>query len=163
MFGSLKIAIVLMVLAAAGGGFVYVKGLQADLAVSEANNQKLLDIKDEPDAVIEQMKKDFAAINKAKAELETALANAEKDNKELASKFAKYDIALWGMEDPVATAKTINRAVRHVNRCMELASGSQVVADDFYNRQCRELVRDKMNQAGIPYEAPKEEVEAPAE
>ena len=163
MFGSLKIAIVLMVLAAAGGGFVYVKGLQADLAVSEANNQKLLDIKDEQDAVIEQMKKDFAAINKAKAELETALANAEKDNKELASKFAKYDIALWGMEDPVATAKTINRAVRHVNRCMELASGSQVVADDFYNRQCRELVRDKMNQAGIPYEAPKEEVEAPAE
>ena len=107
MFGSLKIAIVLMVLAAAGGGFVYVKGLQADLAVSEANNQKLLDIKDEQDAVIEQMKKDFAAINKAKAELETALANAEKDNKELASKFAKYDIALWGMEDPVATAKTI--------------------------------------------------------
>ena len=109
MFGGLKIAIVLMVLAAAGGGFVYVKGLQADLAVSEANNQKLLDIKDEQDAVIEQMKKDFAAINKAKAELETALANAEKDNKELASKFAKYDIALWGMEDPVATAKTINR------------------------------------------------------
>ena len=163
MFGGLKIAIVLMVLAAAGGGFVYVKGLQADLAVSEANNQKLLDIKDEQDAVIEQMKKDFAAINKAKAELETALANAEKDNKELASKFAKYDIALWGMEDPVATAKTINRAVRHVNRCMELASGSQVVADDFYNRQCRELVRDKMNQAGIPYEAPKEQVEAPAE
>lgn len=67
------------------------------------------------------------------------------------------------MEDPVATAKTINRAVRHVNRCMELASGSPVVADDFYNRQCRELVRDKMNQAGIPYEAPKEKVEAPAE
>ena len=163
MFGGLKIAIVLMVLAAAGGGFVYVKGLQAALAVSEANNQKLLDIKDEQDAVIEQMKKDFEAINKAKAELETALANAEKDNKELASKFAKYDIALWGMEDPVATAKTINRAVRHVNRCMELASGSPVVADDFYNRQCRELVRDKMNQAGIPYEAPKEEVEAPAE
>ena len=163
MFGGLKIAIALMVLAAAGGGFVYVKGLQADLAVSEANNQKLLDIKDEQDAVIEQMKKDFAAINKAKAELETALANAEKDNKELASKFAKYDMALWRMEDPVATAKTINRAVRHVNRCMELASGSPVVADDFYNRQCRELVRDKMNQAGIPYEAPKEQVEAPAE
>ena len=163
MFGSIKISIVLIVLAAAGGGFVYVKGLQADLAVSEANNQKLLDIKDEQDAVIEQMKKDFEAINKAKKELETALAAAEKDNKELAGKFAKYDIALWGMEDPVATAKTINRAVRHVNRCMELASGSPVVADDFYNRQCRELVRDKMNQAGIPYEAPKEEVEAPAE
>ena len=49
------------------------------------------------------------AINKAKAELETALAAAEKDNKNLASKFAKYDIALWGMQNPEAAEKTINR------------------------------------------------------
>ena len=103
------------------------------------------------------MKEDFQAINKAKADLETALLNAEKDNKELASKFAKYDIALWGMEDPIATEKTINRAVRHVNRCIELASGQKVVADDFYNRQCRELVKEKMAKAGIPYDVPKEE------
>ena len=33
MFGSIKIAIILIVLSAAGGGFVYVKGLQADLKV----------------------------------------------------------------------------------------------------------------------------------
>ena len=157
MFSSIKIAIVLMMIAGAGGGFMYVKGLKADLATSEANNLKLEQSVESQKAVIQQMKADFEAINKAKAELEVALENAEKDNKELASKFAKYDIALWGMEDPVATEKTINRAVRHVNRCIELASGSKVVADDFYNRQCRELVKDKMNQAGIPYEAPAEE------
>ena len=159
MFGGLKIAIVLMVLAAAGGGFVYVKGLQADLAVSEANNQKLLDIKDEQDAVIEQMKKDFEAINKAKAELETALAAAEKDNKNLASKFAKYDIALWGMENPEAAEKTINRAVRHVNRCIEVASGASVEPKDFYNRQCEQLMEDKFAEAGMPYQAPEETTE----
>ena len=157
MFGGLKIAIILIILSAAGGGFVYVKGLQADLKVSEANNVVLQGIKQEQDAVIKQMKADFEAINKAKADLEIALANAEKDNKELASKFAKYDIALWGMEDPIATQKTINRAVRHVNRCIELASGQKVVADDFYNRQCRELVKEKMAKAGIPYDVPKEE------
>jgi hypothetical protein len=157
MFGGLKIAIILIILSVAGGGFVYVKGLQADLKVSEANNIVLQGIKKDQDAVIKQMKEDFQAINKAKADLETALLNAEKDNKELASKFAKYDIALWGMEDPVATQKTINRAVRHVNRCIELASGSLVVADDFYNRQCRELVKEKMAKAGIPYDVPKEE------
>ncbi len=163
MFGGIKIAIILIVLSAAGGGFVYVKGLQADLKVSEANNQKLLDIKDEQDAVIKQLKEDFAAINKAKAELESALANAEKDNKALASKFAKYDIALWGMENPEAAEKTINRAVRHVNRCIELASGQEALADDFYNRQCKELVKVKMQEAGLPYEAPKEIVEESVE
>lgn len=159
MFGGLKIAIILVILSAAGGGFVYVKGLQADLATSEANNLILENIKSEQDAVIKQMKEDFEAINKAKAQLETALANAEKDNKELASKFAKYDIALWGMEDPTATQKTINRAVRHVNRCMELASGSAVVQDDFFNRQCRELVKDKMAEVGMTYETPAKEEE----
>ena len=158
MFGSIKIVLILAVLAAAGGGFVYVKGLQADLATSEANNLVLENIKAEQDAVIEQMKKDFEAINKAKAELETALANAEKDNKELASKFAKYDIALWGLENPEAAEKTINRAVRHVNRCMEIASGAGVEPNDFYNRQCKELMRDRFKEAGIPYEQPVEEV-----
>ena len=158
MFGSIKIAIILAVLAAAGGGFVYVKGLQADLATSEANNLVLENIKAEQDAVIEQMKKDFEAINKAKKELETALAAAEKDNKELAGKFAKYDIALWGLENPEAAEKTINRAVRHVNRCIEIASGAEVIPNDFYNRQCKELMRERFKEAGIPYEQPDEEV-----
>ena len=159
MFSGIKIAIILAVLSLAGGGFVYVKGLQADLATSEANNQVLENIKAEQDAVIEQMKKDFEAINKAKAELETALAAAEKDNKNLASKFAKYDIALWGMENPEAAEKTINRAVRHVNRCIEVASGAPVLPKDFYNRQCEQLMEDKFAEAGMPYQAPEETTE----
>ena len=159
MFSGIKIAIILAVLSLAGGGFVYVKGLQADLATSEANNLVLENIKAEQDAVIEQMKKDFEAINKAKAELETALAAAEKDNKNLASKFAKYDIALWGMENPEAAEKTINRAVRHVNRCIEVASGAPVEAKDFYNRQCEQLMEDKFAEAGMPYQAPEETTE----
>lgn len=159
MFSGIKIAIILAVLSLAGGGFVYVKGLQADLATSEANNVVLENIKAEQDAVIEQMKKDFEAINKAKAELETALAAAEKDNKNLASKFAKYDIALWGMENPEAAEKTINRAVRHVNRCIEVASGASVEPKDFYNRQCEQLMEDKFAEAGMPYQAPEETTE----
>ena len=159
MFSGIKIAIILAVLSLAGGGFVYVKGLQADLATSEANNLVLENIKAEQDAVIEQMKKDFEAINKAKAELETALEAAEKDNKNLASKFAKYDIALWGMENPEAAEKTINRAVRHVNRCIEVASGAPVEPKDFYNRQCEQLMEDKFAEAGMPYQAPEETTE----
>tara|TARA_A100001388_G_C28733014_1_gene482543 strand:+ start:704 stop:1183 length:480 start_codon:yes stop_codon:yes gene_type:complete len=159
MFSGIKIAIILAVLSLVGGGFVYVKGLQADLATSEANNVVLENIKAEQDAVIEQMKKDFEAINKAKAELETALEAAEKDNKNLASKFAKYDIALWGMQNPEAAEKTINRAVRHVNRCIEVASGAPVGPKDFYNRQCEQLMEDKFAEAGMPYKAPEETTE----
>ena len=43
MFGSIKIAMIVIMLARAGGGFLYVKTLKSDLATSEANNAKLLD------------------------------------------------------------------------------------------------------------------------
>ena len=110
MFSGIKIAMILVVLSVVGGGWVYVKGLQADLATSEANNLILENIKAEQDAVIDQLKKDFEAINKAKTEIENALAAAEQDNKTLAGKFAQYDIALWGMENPEAAEKTAAKA-----------------------------------------------------
>ena len=77
----------------------------------------------------------------------------------IAGKFAQYDIALWGMENPEAAEKTINRAVRHVNRCIEVASGASVEPKDFYNRQCEQLMEDKFAEAGMPYKAPEETTE----
>ena len=84
MFSSIKIAIVLIMLAGAGGGFMYVKGLKADLATSEANNAKLEQSVESQKAVIEQMKADFEAITKIKAEI-------EKQNKILKAEYAALD------------------------------------------------------------------------
>ena len=58
MFGSIKIAMVLIMLAGAGGGFVYVKNLKADLATSEANNLKLEQSVESQKAVIEKQAND---------------------------------------------------------------------------------------------------------
>ena len=44
MIGSIKIAIVIIMMAGAGGGVMYVKTLKSDLATSEANNLKLLNL-----------------------------------------------------------------------------------------------------------------------
>ena len=54
----------LVVLAGAGGGFMYVKNLKADLATSEANNAILEESVKSQKAVIKQMKEDFEAITK---------------------------------------------------------------------------------------------------
>ena len=43
IISGIKVVLVLMLLAGAGGGFMYVKTLKADLEVSEANNSKLID------------------------------------------------------------------------------------------------------------------------
>ena len=74
----------LVVLAGAGGGFMYVKNLKADLATSEANNAILEESVKSQKAVIKQMKEDFEAITKIKAEIEN-------QNKILKAEFAALD------------------------------------------------------------------------
>ena len=84
MFSSIKIAMVVIMLAGAGGGFLYVKTLKADLEVAKANQAKLEESINEQKAVIEQQKKDFTAILTANKEL-------EEKNKVLAREFKALD------------------------------------------------------------------------
>jgi len=84
MFSSIKIALVLIMLAGAGGGFMYVKTLKSDLAISEANNAKLQESVADQKAVIEQQAKDFKAILAANKEL-------EEKNKVLQAEFRALD------------------------------------------------------------------------
>ena len=70
MFSSLRIALILVVLASAGGGFLYVKKLQNDLDTAKANIIKLEDGINEQKAVIAQQQEDFEAIIEVRDELE---------------------------------------------------------------------------------------------
>ena len=61
---------ILVVLAAAGGGVLYVKALQKDLDTAKANIIKLEDGISEQKAVIAQQAEDFEAIIKVRNDLE---------------------------------------------------------------------------------------------
>ena len=121
----------LVVLAGAGGGFMYVKNLKADLATSEANNAKLEQSVESQKAVIKQMKEDFEAMTKIKAEI-------EKQNKILKAEFAALDkkfnkingkgevrdIGDLATKRPESVEKIINKGSTNANRCSEIAMGS---------------------------------------
>ena len=121
----------LVVLAGAGGGFMYVKNLKADLATSEANNLKLEQSIDSQKAVIQQMKADFEAMTKIKAEI-------EKQNKILKAEFAALDkkfnkingkgevrdIGDLATKRPESVEKIINKGSNNAMRCQEIAMGS---------------------------------------
>ena len=131
MFGSIKIAIVLIMLAGAGGGFVYVKGLKADLATSEANNLKLEQSVESQKAVIEQQANDFKAILVANQEL-------EKTNKTLAAEFTALDkrfnkinskgevrdLGDLAVKRTKPIERVLNNATKKALRCVEIAMGS---------------------------------------
>jgi|TARA_B110000495_G_C22510287_1_gene312233 uncharacterized protein HemX len=137
-----KIKLIIMLVAAIGvaGGFAYVYKLKADNAILKANQIQLETAINEQQEVITQQKESYENILTTNKELSAKLEVLQKDNDELTKKFAKYDIATWGMENPKAAQKVINNAVRHVNRCIEIASGSPLVEQDDYNKQCPALI-----------------------
>jgi|TARA_B100000768_G_C11150899_1_gene320241 uncharacterized protein HemX len=137
-----KIKLIIMLVAAIGvaGGFAYVYKLKADNAILKANQIQLETAINEQQEVITQQKESYENILTTNKELSAKLEVLQKDNDELTKKFAKYDIATWGMENPEAAQKVINKAVRHVNRCIEIASGSPLVEQDDYNKQCPALI-----------------------
>ena len=137
-----KIKLIIMLIAVVGiaGGFAYVYKLKADNAILKANQIQLETAINEQQEVITQQKESYENILTTNKELSAKLEVLQKDNDELTKKFAKYDIATWGMENPKAAQKVINNAVRHVNRCIEIASGSPLVEQDDYNKQCPALI-----------------------
>ena len=124
MFSSIKIALMLVVLAGAGGGFMYVKNLKADLATSEANNLKLEQSIDSQKAVIQQMKADFEAMTKIKAEIEKQNLILKAEFKALDQKFNKIngkgevrDIGDLATKRPSSVEKIINKGSNNAMRC----------------------------------------------
>ena len=131
MFGSIKIAMIVIMLAGAGGGFMYVKNLKADLATSEANNMKLEQSVESQKAVITQMKADFKAITEINEKI-------EKQNKLLKAEFAALDkkfnkingkgevrdVGDLATKRPSSVEKIINKGTQNAMRCQEIAMGS---------------------------------------
>ena len=131
MFSSIKIAIVLMMLAGAGGGFIYVKNLQADLATSEANNLKLEESVADQKAVIAQQANDFKSILAANKALDEQNKILSKEFKALDQRFNKIngqgevrDIGKLAEERSSSVERVINSATKKAMRCVEIAMGA---------------------------------------
>ena len=121
----------LVVLAGAGGGFMYVKNLKADLATSEANNAILEESVKSQKAVIKQMKEDFEAITKIKAEIENQNKILKAEFAALDKKFNKIngkgevrDFGALANEKPKLIERITNKRSANANRCVEIAMGS---------------------------------------
>ena len=143
---KIKLMIYLLVALGAAGGFAYVYKLKADNAILKANQIQLETAITEQQEVLEVKELEFQFILEANKDLTAKLDAARRDNEELTKKFAKYDIAEWGMQNPERTAETINKAVADVNRCIEISTGDEVSEEDKENKQCPEIIKGKINE-----------------
>ena len=77
MFSGLKIALVFIVLAAAGGGLFYVKQLQSNLEIAQLNNAKLESAVETSEQSLATLKADNIRLNNLSDQLNADLSRSE--------------------------------------------------------------------------------------
>jgi predicted nuclease with TOPRIM domain len=131
MFSSIKIAMIVVALLTAGGGFLHYKTVKADLETAKANNLLLEQSGEGQKAVIAQQENDFKSILAANATL-------QEQNKVLAAEFSALDerfnkingqgevrdIGKLAVERSRSVERVINSASAKAMRCVEIAMGS---------------------------------------
>jgi predicted nuclease with TOPRIM domain len=133
MFSSIKIAMIVVALATAGGGFMHYKTVKADLEVAKANQAKLEEAVAGQKAVIEQQQKDFTAILAANKALEEKNRVLNAEFKALDDRFNKIngqgevrDIGKLAIERDRSVERVINNASKKAMRCVEIAMGAEL-------------------------------------
>ena len=139
MFSSLKIGLVLVMMAGAGGGYLYVQKLQKDNATLKSNQIKLESAVEDQKAVIESQAEDFKKIRNTLDKLEIEKAKLEKDKQDLSKRLGKHDIGDLAENKPGLVERIINGASKSASRCVEIASGSPLTEEELNgtpNREC---------------------------
>jgi len=137
----LKIKLILMVimLAGAGGGYLYVKKLQKDNLTLKINQCKLETAIEDNNAVIEQQTSDLKKIRSTLSELDEVNKKLQSDKDNLSNRLNKHDIGNLAENKPGLVEKIINKASDSAVRCMEIASGSPLTEEELNgspNREC---------------------------
>ena len=139
MFSSLKIGLVLVMMAGAGGGYLYVQKLQKDNATLKSNQIKLESAVKDQKNVIESQAADFKKIRSTLDKVQKEKDKLEKDKASLAKRLGKHDIGNLAENKPGLVERIINGASKNATRCAEIASGSPLTEEELNgtpNREC---------------------------
>ena len=136
---QIKIILALVLLAGAGGGYLYVNKLQKDNAILKTNQIKLETAVAESNQVIEQQSKDLKKIRSTLKEVEELNDKLQADRDSLNKRLGKHDIGNLAENKPGLVEKIINKASDSAARCVEIASGSPLTEEELNgtpNREC---------------------------
>ena len=136
---QLRIALIVILLAGAGGGYLYVNKLQKDNAILKTNQIKLESAVEDQKSVIQQQTQDLKKIRSTLKEVEETNKKLQADRDSLNKRLGKHDIGNLAENKPGLVEKIINKASDSAARCVEIASGSPLTEEELNgtpNREC---------------------------
>jgi len=110
MFSGLKIALVFIVLAAAGGGLFYVKQLQSNLEIARLNNAKLESAIETSEQSLATLKADNIRLNTLSDQLNADLNKSEQYGDELRATLNKHNLTHLANKKPGPIEKRMQNA-----------------------------------------------------
>jgi septal ring factor EnvC (AmiA/AmiB activator) len=150
--GALKAIVALIIVLVIAGGFWYVTGLRADLAVSQENARKMTEAVEKQQEAIAQMQAEQQKIKELNNELNTTIKLQNKDMENLKDRFTtsangeKRDFGKAAAKKPASLERAVNRGTVNALRCLEIASGSPLTEAEKnatkpseINRECPSL------------------------
>lgn len=147
IFAVLRLVLITVIVAVIAGGLWYVINIKADLAVSESNNQKLVQATEAQKLLIDSMQADIKQIQETNQQLSEQNEKQRRDVETLNSKFSKRDFGALAAEKPEIVERLVNRGTKNALRCMELASGAPLTDAEKNaktpmeaNRECPSLI-----------------------
>ena len=128
MFGSLKIAIVAILITGIAGAGMYVMKLRSDNAILKVNQIKLESAVADQKQLIENQKKDFEEILKSNQEMNKLIGALKKDLDDLDKRFNKKnrDFGKLAIEKTKVIERIMNKGSVNAQRCIEIASGAEL-------------------------------------
>ena len=119
MFGSLKIAIIFVIIGLAGGGVLYVKKLQNDLETAQANVAKMEVAVQISEACLKLVNDETARLGDLNTQLSTDLQKAEQYGDELRATLSKHNLTHLANKKPGLIEKRMQNATNKLWRDLE--------------------------------------------
>ena len=114
MFSSIRIVMLVAVLAVAGGGLYYVKKLQFENELLKVNQVKLEESITEQKEVITMQKESYEKIMVANNELSGKVKELNGAKAELQKKLADHDINYLAVQKPGLIERIVNKGTKDV-------------------------------------------------
>ena len=128
MFGSLKIAMVAILITGIAGAGMYVMKLRSDNAILKANQIKLESAVADQQELLKSQEKDFEEILAANQKMNKLVSVLKKDLTDLDKRFNKKnrDVGKLAIAKTESIERITNGASALATRCIEIASGAEL-------------------------------------
>ena len=141
--GSFKLLLVIFVLSAAGGGYVYVQNLQKNLQIAQANNAILETAVSANEETIVALQEDYARVQQELQQVNAEFSATRKQNNLLRDRLSDIDLGLLAQTKPSSVERAINQGTTNATRCFEILSGAaltdqekEAINGKDFNKEC---------------------------